>query len=150
MRICYALCFLLALSLPARAGDIDFKHEVETIASTYVESFNKQDAAGIAALYTADGFHINPAGPRPDVAEFYQALFKTGFNHEEATVDQAWPLGADTAIAMGEYHITGKKENGDPLEIIGRWTAAYVTEGGKLKIRMLSAFPKAPPPKQPS
>jgi ketosteroid isomerase-like protein len=74
-------------------------------------------------------------------------VFKAGFNHEEATIDQAWPLGADAAIAMGEYRITGKKQSGEPLEVNGRWTAAYVRDGGNLKIRMLSAFPKAPPPK---
>jgi ketosteroid isomerase-like protein len=147
MRISYFLCFLLpAFSIPALAADVDFKQEVEKIGAAYVESFNKQDSAGIAALYANGGFHINPAGPRADVAEFYQALFKAGFNHEEATVDQAWPLGTDAAIAMGEYHITGKKQTGERLEVIGRWTAAYVPEGGKLKIRMLSAFPKAPPP----
>jgi hypothetical protein len=57
-------------------------------------------------------------------------------------------LGIDTAVAIGEYHITGKKQNGEPLEIVDRWRRLiyYVPEGGKLKIRMLSAFPKAPPP----
>ena len=146
MRISYVLCFLLtAFSVSAAAADP--KQEVEKITSAYADSFNKQDAAGIAALYASGGFHINPVGPRPDVAEFYQGLFKAGFNHQEATVDQAWPLGTDTAIAMGEYHITGKKQTGEPLEVTGRWTAAYVRDGGDLKIRMLSAFPKASPPK---
>lgn len=146
MRVSYVLCFLLAaFSVPAAAGDL--KQEVEKIASAYVESFNKQDGAGIAALYASGGVHINPMGPRADIAEFYQGLFKAGFNHEEATVDQAWPLGTDAAVAMGEYHITGKKQSGEALEVIGRWTAAYVRDGGNLKIRMLSAFPKAPPPK---
>ena len=62
-------------------------------------------------------------------------------------MDQVWPLANDMALALGEYHITGKNQAGAPIEIIGRWTAVYVPEGGKLKIRMLSAFPKAPPPK---
>jgi ketosteroid isomerase-like protein len=149
MRISHVLCFLLtAFALPAAAGDL--KQDVEKLSSAYEDSFNKQDAAGIAAQYVSGGFHINPAGPRADIAEFYQGVFKAGFNHEEATVDQAWPLGTDAAIAMGEYHISGKNSTGAPVEIIGRWTAVYVSEGGKLKIRMLSAFPKSPPPKQPS
>jgi ketosteroid isomerase-like protein len=139
------LCFLLALSVPATAGDL--KQEVEKIASAYAEGFNKQDGASIAALYASGGVHINPMGPRTDIAEFYQGVFKAGFNHEDGTVDQAWPLGADAVVAMGEYHITGKKQSGEPLDVIGRWTAAYVRDGGNLKIRMLSSFPKAPPPK---
>jgi ketosteroid isomerase-like protein len=146
MRMFYVLFSLLAaFSLPAAAGDL--KQDVEKIASAYVDSFNKQDGAGIAALYASGGVHINPVGPRTDIAELYQGVFKAGFNHEEGTVDQAWPLGADSAVAIGEYRITGKKESGEPLEVIGRWTAAYVRDGGNLKIRMLSAFPKAPPPK---
>jgi len=145
MRIYYGLCLLLAgFSLPATAGDI--KQDVEKIGSAYAESFNKQDSAGIAALYTSDGTLVNATGPH-DVAEFYKGMFKAGFDHNELTTDQTWPLGADSAIALGDYHITGKNQSGDPVEVIGRWTAVYVLEGGKLKIRMLSAFPKAPPPK---
>jgi ketosteroid isomerase-like protein len=147
MRISYPLCFMLAaFSMPALAGDVDLKQEVEKIGAAYVESFNKHDPAGIAALYATGGLLVNPAGPHADIAEFYQGAFKSGFDHEEVTLDQAWPMGNDSAVAIGEYHIMGKKPNGEPLEIIGRWTAAYVPEGGKLKIRMLSAFPKAPPP----
>jgi ketosteroid isomerase-like protein len=125
---------------------MDMKQDVEKIASAYVESFNKQDGAGIASLYASGGVHIDPVGPRTDIAEFYRDVFKAGFDHEESTVDQAWPLGTDSAIALGEYHVTGKNESGELLEVVGRWTAVYVPEGGKLKIRMLSAFPKAPPP----
>jgi ketosteroid isomerase-like protein len=147
MRISYLLCFAIpAFSIPALAADVDFKQEVEKIGSAYVESFNKHDGAGIAALYATGGVLVNPAGPHADIAGYYQGAFKSGFDHEEVTLDQAWPLGPDTAVAIGEYHITGKKQSGEPLEVIGRWTAAYVPEGGKLKIKMLSAFPKAPPP----
>jgi hypothetical protein len=96
MRMSYVLCFLMAaFSVPAAAADADqnLKQEVEKIGSAYAESFNKQDGAGIAALFVNGGMHVNPAGPRTDIAEFYQGSFKAGFNHEEITVDQAWPLG---------------------------------------------------------
>jgi ketosteroid isomerase-like protein len=145
----YVLCFLMAaFSVPAAAADADqnLKQEVEKIGSAYAESFNKQDGAGIAALFVNGGMHVNPAGPRTDIAELYQGSFKAGFNHEEITVDQAWPLGTDAALAMGEYRITGKNQNAAPIEIGGIWTATYVREGGKLKIRMLSAIPKPPQP----
>ncbi|XIA67824.1 nuclear transport factor 2 family protein [Bradyrhizobium sp. TZ2] len=89
---------------------------------------------------------MNPAGPRTDIAEFYQGAFKAGFDHQEITVDQAWPLGADTALAIGGYRITGKNQSGAPIEAGGIWTATYISEGGKLKIRMLSAMPKPPQP----
>jgi ketosteroid isomerase-like protein len=142
----YGWCFLLAvLSAPVAARDL--KQEVEKVSSAYAESFNKQDAAGIAALYAAGGVQVNAAGPRTDIAQAYEGLFKAGFNHNEIKVDQVSPLAANAALGIGEYHITGKNQGGEPVEVIGRWTAVYVSDHGKLKIRMLSAFPKAPPPK---
>ncbi|MFB9268430.1 YybH family protein [Bradyrhizobium erythrophlei] len=149
MRWSYALCvFMAAFSVPATAADADsnLKQRVEQIGAAYAESFNKQDGAGIAALFVNGGVHVNPAGPRSDIAEFYQGAFKAGFDHEEITVDQAWPLGTDTALAIGGYRITGKNQSGAPIETGGIWTATYITEGGKLKIRMLSAMPKPPQP----
>jgi hypothetical protein len=38
------------------------------------------------------------------------------------------------------YHLTGSGNNG-PTKVDGHWTAVYVPEGGKLKIRMLTAVP---------
>jgi uncharacterized protein (TIGR02246 family) len=132
------------VSLPAAAADL--KQEVEKIGSAYAESFNKQDAAGIAALFATGGVHVNPAGSRTDIAEFYQGAFKARFNHEDIAVDQAWPLGADTALALGEYRITGKNQSGEPIDVGGRWTSVDIREGGNWKIRMLTSFPKAPQP----
>jgi ketosteroid isomerase-like protein len=51
------------------------------------------------------------------------------------------------ALGLGEYHLTGKDQSGQPLDATGRWTAVYVVDGGTRKIRMLTALPKAPPPK---
>jgi ketosteroid isomerase-like protein len=147
MRTTYALCFLLAASsLPAAAAEKDLKQEMEKIASAYAESFNKQDAAGIAALYATGGVHVNQAGPTTDVAKRYEGAFKAGFNHNDLTVSQVWPLGNDAAISMGEYNLTGKNQSGAPIEAGGIWTAVDVREGGAWKIRMLSAIPKPPQP----
>ncbi len=147
MRLSYILCVLMAASsLPVAAADTDqnTKQQVERIGAAYVASFDRQDGLGIAALFAKGGMHVNPAGPRTDIAEFYQGAFKAGFDHEEITVDQAWPLGADMALAIGEYRITGKNQSGAPIQTGGLWTATYVTEDGKLKIRLLSAMPKPP------
>ena len=149
MRWSCAFCFFLAaFSVTAADADTDqnLKQKVEQIGLAYAESFNKQDGSGIAALFANEGIHVNPAGPRSDIAEFYQGAFKAGLDHEEITVDQAWPLGAEGALAIGGYRITGKNQSGAPIETGGIWTATYVTEGGKLKIRLLSAMPKPPQP----
>lgn len=147
MRMSYVSCLLLAVfSMPAAAAEADqnLKQQVEKIGAAYADSFNKQDFAGIAALYATGGMHINAAGPRTDIAQFYEGAAKAGFNHEDITLNEVWPLGTDMALAMGEYRLTGKNQSGAPIEIGGIWTAVDVREGGKLKIRMLSAIPKPP------
>ena len=148
MRLSYAFFLIATFAAPAvaAAGDQNVKLEVAKIGAAYADSFNKQDGAGIAALFASGGVHVNPAGPRTDIAEFYQGAFKAGFDHEEINVDEAWPLGADTALAIGGYRLTGKNQSGAPIETGGIWTATYISEGGKLKIRMLSAMPKPPQP----
>lgn len=118
--------------------------EVEKIGAEYSERFNRHDAAGIAALYVDDGIHINPAGPRTDIAEFYRGLFKAGLDFQESSVDDVWPVGSETAVAIGQFRTTGRAASGAAIEVRGYSTATYVRTGGKWKIRMMSAIPKAP------
>jgi ketosteroid isomerase-like protein len=118
------------------------KQELEQVAEAYRASFNRQDAAGVAALYTSGGVHMNPSGPTTDVAGLYSTIFKAGFNQMASNIDEAWPLGPDAALAMGKYRITGKDQNGGLVERGGYWTGTYVREAGKWKIRMETALPK--------
>ena len=149
MRRFYVLCFFMAAcALPVAAADADLKQQAEKIGAAYAENFNKQNSAGIAALYATGGMIVNATGAHTDIAQYYEGAFKAGFNHNEITVNQVWPLGADTFLAMGEYHITGKNPSGAPVEGGGIWTSTDVSEGGVWKIKMLSAFPKATPPQK--
>jgi uncharacterized protein (TIGR02246 family) len=141
-------CVIVAVAAPAFADDAaDLKKQVEQIRNAYVESFNKQDAAGIAALFATNAIVVGPLGPQPDVVKVAEGMFNAGFNHIEAKVDQVWTLGPDTAIGMGEARLTGKNQSGAPIENANFWTATYVKEGGKWKVRMLSSIPKPPPAK---
>jgi ketosteroid isomerase-like protein len=56
-------------------------------------------------------------------------------------------LGSDAALAVGKFRVTGKDQSGAAIEVAGLWTATYVREGGKLKIRMLTAIPQPTPAK---
>jgi ketosteroid isomerase-like protein len=141
MRTSCVLCFLL-FSMPAVAADSRLKQELGKVSAAYGESFSRQDGAGIAALYARGGIHVNPAGPRTDIAQLYEAAFKDGLSYADYTVSEVWALGADTALVMGEYHITGKTQGGASIELAGLWTATDVREGGKWKIRMMTAIPE--------
>ncbi|WP_456631976.1 nuclear transport factor 2 family protein [Bradyrhizobium sp. URHC0002] len=97
------------------------KQEVSKIAASYMACFNKQDASCIAALYTKDGFIINPAG-KHIITEYYGGAFKAGMNKLEATVEEAWQIDNDTPGAMGKFLVTGKNDKGEPMDSVGIWT----------------------------
>jgi len=149
-KMSYAFVLIATLATPtiAVAADEDMKRVVEKIGAAYAENFNKQNPAGIAALYANGGVLVTNTGPHTDIAQYYEDAFKAGLNHEEITVDQIWPLGTDAILAMGQYHITGKNESGAPVELTGFWTATDIRESGNWKIRMLSGFPKVALPQK--
>ena len=146
MSDCANHVFALALPASAQQSDRSLRHQIESVVSSYAENFNKQNASGIAGLYTKDGVLVSPAGPEKSVEQFYQNAFKTGFNHQDIALEDVWSLGPDAAISMGEYHISGRSQNGSVLESNGRWTSAEVREGGAWKIRLLTAFPTGQAP----
>jgi ketosteroid isomerase-like protein len=142
-KAAFALAFLAAI--PAKAAD-DLKKQVEQLGVEYMACFGKQDPACIAALYTPDGFMVNPMGViKP--SEYYGNSFKAGFTKLDVTTTQVHALGSDAAVGTGTFHVTGKDKDGAMLDASGTWGATYIKEGGKLKVRMLTAAPKPPPAK---
>ena len=128
-------------TIPASAEDM--KQEFTKIAANYMACFNKQDAACIAALYTKDGFIVNPAG-KHEIQVYYGNAFKAGLNKLESTVEEVWQVDNDTPGAMGKFHATGKNDKGEPMDSAGVWTAVYVKQDGQWKARMLTAAPNPP------
>ena len=91
----------------------------------------------MASKYTNDGMLVLQTGPQTDIAKAYENGFKAGFNHDKITINDAWPLGENIALGVGEFTISGKSgKDGSPLQVDGRWTAVYIKEGGQWKIRM--------------
>jgi hypothetical protein len=84
----------------------DIKQELEKIGSAYMECFNRQDAAGIAALYAKGGMHINPAGPRTDMTmKLGLAIGYSGAHLDVpvALVQRAEELGYDSVWSAEAY-----------------------------------------------
>ena len=135
------LCMIVTLSAPASANEAEARKQVEQAVSAYIESYQTQDPAGMAASYASGGVLITPTGAvRTDLSQFYSSAFNAGFNQLEVKINQVWPLGADMALATGAYRAAGKSPSGAPTELSGLWSATYVRESGRLKIRMLTSF----------
>jgi len=139
----------LTTSAPAQGVDQSTKQQIEQIIAAYHDAWNNHNAAGIAGLYTKDAILVTQAPQivkhgQQDIEKNYEEAFATLPHHDSATADEIIPLGTDAVMSVGEYHLTGKGQSG-PTKIDGHWTAVYVPEGGKLKIRMLTAVPDLPP-----
>ena len=78
-----------------------------------------------------------------EIEQNYQKLFAVVPHHDSATADQIIPLGTNAVMSVGQYHLTSQGQSG-PTKIDGHWSAVYVPEGGKLKIRLLTAVDDLP------
>jgi len=86
-------------------------------------------------------------GARKTTPDIFEGMFKSGLDHLDAKIDQVIPLSQNAAIGTGTFHQTGKTATGTPIDVDGIWSAAYVKEGDKWKLRMLTGFAKPAPAK---
>ena len=131
------------------------RHLLKTIGSKLTrslsrnENWNNHNAAGIAFLYTKDAILATRSPTQmvkngtQEIEQNYQKLFAVVPHHDSATADQIIPLGTDVVMSVGQYHLTSQGQSG-PTKIDGHWSAVYVPEGGKLKIRLLTAVDDLP------
>jgi ketosteroid isomerase-like protein len=70
-------------SLSAQQSHLDTRYQIEQMAATFADHYNKQDAAALASMFTKDalrgsldGTAIN-AGPQA-IEESFKTQFKTG------------------------------------------------------------------------
>ena len=149
MRSMWIISPIIAIGLTTSTfaqGGLNARQQIDQIIAEYHDAWNKHDAAGIAALYTKDGIIVSQAPQmvkhgQQDIEKNYEGVFVNVPHHDSATADEIIPLGADAYMSVGEYHLTNSSNN----KLDGHWTAVYVPEGGKLKIRMLTPVPDLPP-----
>ena len=150
MRSVWIIAPIIAIGLStstlAQGVDQNTKQQIDQIIAEYHDAWNKHDAAAVAALYTKDGVQVTQSAQsvkrgQQDIQQNMDKAFATVPHHDSATADEIIPVGADAFMSVGEYHIVGSSDN----KIDGHWTAVYVPEGGKLKIRLLTAVPDLPP-----
>ena len=131
-----------------RAVDPNVRKAVEQVSAAYKEHFNKNDAAGVAALFTKDGLLISqsPEGAVKSgtqaIVQRYEGFFKGGFTKMDTKVVQVARLADDVAIGWGEYVFSGQGKSG-PTKLTGTWSATYVRDTGTWKCRLLNAIPKS-------
>ena len=140
---------LPAAAASAQQSHLDMRRQIEQLAATFSERYNKQDAGAIANMFTKDAVRVTSGNSAPSVGpqaieKIFKTQFEIGFRHIDLVIDQVSPFGTDAAITVGRYEITGRGQDG-PLKVDGRWTEVEVREGGVWKIRHSTVVPKIEP-----
>ena len=148
-NIAVILAIVPLASASAQQSHLDTRRQIEQLAATFSERYNKQDAGAIASMFTKDAVRVTSGGSAASVGpqaieETFKTQFKSGFRHIDLAIDQVSPFGTDAAITVGAYQITGQGQGG-PLKVDGRWTEVEVREGGVWKIRLSTVAPKIEP-----
>jgi uncharacterized protein (TIGR02246 family) len=143
------LLILPAGSPSAQQSHLDTRSQIEQMTAKFCAHYNNQDAAALASMFTKDAVRVSSdgtaisAGPQA-IEESFNTQFKTGLPHIELRVDQVSSFGADAAVTVGKYQLTGQGRSG-PLKVDGQWSEVAVREGGVWKIRLLTLTPKTEP-----
>ena len=122
-----------AAAASAQQSHLDMRRQIEQLAATFSERYNKQDAGALANMFTKDAVRVTSGNSAPSVGpqaieKIFKTQFESGFRHIDLVIDQVSPFGTDAAITVGRYEITGRGQDG-PLKVDGRWTEVEVREG---------------------
>jgi ketosteroid isomerase-like protein len=125
--------------------DPQIAQQILALSIKYDEAFNKNDAAALAALYTADAVEVMDTGPiygREAIEKHFADVFKqVHVNNHLGKGDQYSPhiIGPGNEIwANGEWSLTFQGKSGGPIQAKGYWSAIDTREGDTWKIRMLT------------
>jgi ketosteroid isomerase-like protein len=150
IRLQTALVVLaISLALPTfaqqtNAPDPQLRQMLDASIKKCDEAFNNNDAAALAALYTADAVIVTDHGPiygRDALEKHFADLFKAiHISKHIGKADQYSPHIIGTAgnemWANGEWSATLQGHDSGPIDVKGYWSAIKVREGDVLKTRM--------------
>jgi uncharacterized protein (TIGR02246 family) len=121
--------------------DAAVEGNIQRLIANFVQTYDRHDAASVAAFYTQDGVFVAatgvPVAGKDAIEKFYAAAFKEANPILDAKATEIHALG-ENAWAIGQFTLKGGGQSG-PAEMNGHWAAVYLSEGGEWKIRMLSA-----------
>ena len=128
--------FASALINPVKSQDI--KKEIDDLAKTFQEHYNKKNDKALKMMYTENAVRTDGDGTmitgneniRVKLAESWD-INKLALSIKQEKVETQ-PDGS--VIASGTYHLTGTANSGDPIAVGGSYINTIVKENGKWKI----------------
>jgi ketosteroid isomerase-like protein len=123
---------------------------LDALEAAYIAAYNGGDAAGIAALFAADGRLSPPLTPALDVAgieEAYAASFVPGVSMTLEVMREDFIASGGMVVAWGTYTVTAPSPEGEPIVSSGRYgSVSRQDPDGSLKIFRHMYNYEVPPP----
>ena len=136
---------LVAMSVSAGAQKVDL--DAQKLADQYQAVFNKGDAKGLAALYTADASRLGPDGVllkgRQAIEKAYVDGFAGPLKGSTLTLQQA----GSQLVAPDVKVIDGRFSTAGPSPVKGRYVNTVVRQGGAWLLASVVTIPDPPPAK---
>jgi len=105
----------------ARADDV--RSEIEAVNQKWDDTFNRKDAAGLAALYTADAKLLPPAkviiSGTDDIKQFWEKSLQAGFADHTIKIIEVQTSG-NLAYQASRWTVTGPGKDGGRVTIEGK------------------------------
>jgi uncharacterized protein (TIGR02246 family) len=134
---------VFAMSAPSIAqtdkiGRPNAQQAVERFVTKYLDTFNKKDASGLAALYTEDGVLV-PPGPmatgRQSIEKAWRATFDAGRTGLKYKIQQIQTDG-NLVWSVDQFTVMTPDEKGALQERQGNFANIYQWEGNELKFQV--------------
>ncbi len=124
----------------------EVRQAIAAANETFMATFGRGDAAGMAALYTVDGQVLPPngdfvTGPAA-IQSFWQALMDMGFKAAKMEIVEVEDHG-DTAVEVSTYTLEG--EGGQVLDR-GKYIVIWKRQDGQWKLHRDIFNSSMPPP----
>jgi ketosteroid isomerase-like protein len=97
---------------------------IDGIEQAFITAYDAEDAAGIAALFAADGTQAQPLGASLDVAGIeaaYAEQFAAGGDYSLEVMREDMVVADGWIVSWGGYVATVAAEGAEPFEVTGRY-----------------------------
>ena len=132
-----ASALILSAALVFQAPSVELPPELDRVLRDYEAAWGRQDAAGLAALFTEDGFVLSPGSPpvrgREDITRHYE-----GKGGPLALRAMAYATDGELGYIIGGYAGTeGAPDSGKFTltlrRVDGRWLIASDMDNGNAR-----------------